>query len=211
MDLHKHKTILALGAHPDDVELGSAGLIARYADSGAEVYVAVMSRCDDQFDESEKDTLIGECRGAANILGISETFIHDFTNKELPEHRIEIMDIYNGYQSELNPDLILIPFLDDPHQDHSAVAYSAVRTFRGNETILQYEILRHGSYTFMPTLFVDISKYIEKKIEALNCYKSQMKRRAYFDEETFKALAKTRGAQSGYNYAEGFVIYKMFW
>ena len=209
--LDTYKKILALGAHPDDVELGCAGLIAKCVNSGAEVYVAVMSKCDDQFDESEKETLIGECRRAASVLGISETFIYDFPNKELPEHRIEIMDIYNRYQKELNPDLVLIPFLDDPHQDHSAVAYSAIRTFRGTETILQYEILRHGSYTFTPTLFVDISKYIEKKLKALNCYKSQIKRRAYFDEESFKALARTRGAQSGYNYAEGFVIYKMFW
>jgi len=211
MDLNKTKTILALGAHPDDVELGCAGLIARYADSGAEVYVVIMSKCDDQFDEPEKETLIGECRSAANVLGISETFFYDFPNKELPEHHIEIMDIYNRYQIEFKPDLLLIPFLDDPHQDHSAVAYSAIRTFRGTETILQYEILRHGSYTFTPTLFVDITKYIEKKIDALNCYKSQKKRRAYFDEESFKALARTRGTQSGYNYAEGFVIYKMFW
>lgn len=209
--LATYKKILALGAHPDDVEIGCAGLIARYADSGAEVYVAVMSKCGDQFEESEKETLMGECRKATSVLGISETFIHDFPNKELPEHRIEIMDINNGYQRELNPDLILIPSLDDPHQDHSAVAHSAIRTFRGNETILQYEILRHGSSTFTPTLFVDISKYIDKKLKALNCYKSQIKRRAYFDEESFKALTKTRGAQSGYNYAEGFVIYKMFW
>ena len=188
-----------------------AGLIARYVDSGAAVYVAAMSKCDDQFDKNEKDLLIRECHEAAHVLGISETFIHDFPNKELPEHRIEIMDIYNSYQSEFNPDLVLIPFLDDPHQDHSAVAHSAIRTFRGNETILQYEILRHGSHTFTPTLFVDISKYIDKKLKALDCYKSQMKRRAYFEEESFKALARTRGAQSGYNYAEGFVIYKMFW
>lgn len=207
----KFKKILALGAHPDDIEMGCAGLIAKFVDAGAEVYGGIMSKCDDQFTEENKGMLVEECRNAAKVGGINEIFFHDFPNKELPEYRTEIMNVYTNYQKELNPDLVLIPFLDDPHQDHSAVAYSAIRTFRGTEAILQYEILRHGSYTFTPTLFVDISKYLEKKLKVLNCYKSQIKHRSYFDQESFKALARTRGAQSGYDYAEGFVIYKIFW
>lgn len=211
MPLQTHKKILALGAHPDDIELGCSGLILKSIDSGSEIYTAVMSRCDDQFTEEEKGALTREYSNSANILKISKTFLYDFPNKELPEHRIEIMNIFNHMQHDINPDLVLIPSLQDPHQDHSAVAASAIRTFRGTETILQYEILRHGSHTFTPTLFVDISNYLDKKLEVLNCYKTQLKRRAYFDNESFKALARTRGAQSGYNFAEGFVIYKMFW
>lgn len=211
MPFQNHKKILALGAHPDDIEMGCAGLIAKSVDMGAEVYTAVMSKCDDQFTEDKKGALVQEYCSSANVLGVSKTFLYDFPNKELPEHRIEIMDIFNAMQKELSPDLVLIPFLNDPHQDHRAVATSAIRTFRSTETILQYEILRHGSHTFTPTLFVDISDYLDKKLEALGCYKTQFERRAYFDNESFIALARTRGAQSGYDYAEGFVIYKMFW
>ncbi|MCK4827116.1 PIG-L family deacetylase [bacterium] len=211
MPFQNHKKILAIGAHPDDIELGCAGLIAKCVDMGAEVYTSVMSRCDDQFTEEEKGALKHEYCSSTNLLGISKTFLYDFPNKELPEHRIEIMDILNNMQRDISPDLVLIPSLNDPHQDHSAVASSAIRTFRGTETILQYEILRHGSHTFTPTLFVDIADHLDKKLEALSCYKTQLERRAYFDNESFKALARTRGAQSGYEFAEGFVIYKMFW
>jgi len=60
-------------------------------------------------------------------------------------------------------------------------------------------------------LFIDIRDTLEAKVRALKEYKSQFKVRAYFDEESFRSLARTRGAQSGYDYAEGFVVYKMFW
>lgn len=211
MTINNYKKILAIGAHPDDIEMGCSGLIRQFTDIGARVWTTTMSKCDDQFTDEEKGKLVEECSNSSHILGIHKTLLNDFPNKELPEHRIEIMDIFNNLQKEIKPDLILIPSLNDPHQDHSEVANCAVRTFRGIETILQYEILRHGSFTFTPTLFVDISDYIETKVKALCCYKSQVSRRAYFDEESFRALARTRGAQSGYTYAEGFVIYKMFW
>ena len=211
MMFENYKRIITIGAHTDDIEMGCAGLISKCIDSGAEVHSVIMSKCDDQFAEKEKGRLECEFNDSMNSLGVTNSHLYDFPNKELPEHRIEIMDIFNRLQLEIKPDLVLIPFLNDPHQDHSTVAYSAIRSFRGTETVLQYEILRHGSYTFTPTLFVDISEHMERKLKALACYKSQASSRAYFDSESFKALAKTRGAQSGYNYAEGFVIYKMFW
>lgn len=203
--------ILALGSHPDDIEIGCGGFIAKSKKSGSKVYLAIMSKCNDQFPEEEKDKLVKEFNKSAKVLGADETFAHDFPNMMFPEHRKEIMDVLTKLQAKLKPTLVLIPFLDDPHQDHSTLAHSAVRTFRSNETILQYEILRHGSHTFTPTLFVNISDYLDTKLKALECYQSQMTSRAYFDRESFKSLAKARGAQSGYDYAEGFVIYKMFW
>jgi LmbE family N-acetylglucosaminyl deacetylase len=64
---------------------------------------------------------------------------------------------------------------------------------------------------FTPNLFVDITRYIGRKIKMLDCYATQRERRAYFDDESFRGLARARGAQAGYDYAEGFVIYKMLW
>ena len=211
IEMIKYKKVLAISPHPDDAELGCGGLIAKFRDIGSEVYLATMSKCNDQFGEDEQDKLLEECSNASSNLGVTETFFYSFPNKELPKYQNDMMDIFNKLQIELKPDLVLIPYLKDPHQDHNAVAHTAIRAFRGLEAILQYEILRHSSYTFTSTLFVDISNYLEIKIKALTCYKSQIERRAYFDEESFRALARTRGAQSGFNYAEGFVVYKMFW
>jgi LmbE family N-acetylglucosaminyl deacetylase len=120
------------------------------------------------------------------------------------------MDVLNELQGEVEPDIILIPDLQDPHQDHATVGNCAVRTYRSRETILQYEILRHGSATFTPNLYVDITAHLEKKLDAVKCYESQKTKRKFFDADSIQALAKTRGFQSGYDYAEGYQVYRIF-
>ncbi|PKP51801.1 MAG: hypothetical protein CVT90_02950, partial [Candidatus Altiarchaeales archaeon HGW-Altiarchaeales-3] len=141
MNIKKYKRILAVGAHPDDIECGCSGFIAWCIEAEIEVHFCAMSRCDNQFGEDEKDRLITECKNSANILGVKTKIpIYDIPNMELPEHRREVMKILDEKQREIKPELVLIPFINDPHQDHETVAKAAVRTFRSNETILQYEI-----------------------------------------------------------------------
>lgn len=202
--------VLALGAHPDDIELGCGGSLARFRDEGSDLHSAVFSTCGDETPADPK-LRAREYAVAAKSLGVKRPVVYDLPNRELPEHRHEIMREMERLQENLGPDLVLIPFLEDPHQDHETVARAAVRTFRRRETILQFEILRYGSHTFTPSLFIDITGTLDRKLNALRRYKSQFGRRAYFDEESFRSLARTRGAQSGYSYAEGFVVYKMFW
>ena len=202
--------VLALGAHPDDTELGCGGSLVKLGALGSKLHVATFSRCGDETPDNP-ETRTAEYRAASKIIGVDRPIIYDFPNRELPEHRNEIMAEMEKLQSQLEPDLVFIPFLEDPHQDHETVARAAIRTFRRRETVLQFEILRYGSHSFTPSLFIDITDSIERKIEALARYESQLKRRAYFDNESFRSVARTRGAQSGYDYAEGFVVYKMFW
>ena len=210
MNFESNQKILAIGAHPDDIEIGCGGFLMKLKAKSAELWYAAMSKCNNQFSEEEQDTLVREQAAAAEILGIDHTRIFDFPNKELPENRREIMDVMNELQAEIEPDIVLIPHLSDPHQDHSTVGHCAIRTFRSRETILQYEILRHGSATFSPNVYVDITEYLDKKIGAIKCFSSQKVKRKFFDEESFKALARTRGFQSGYDFAEGFVAYRIF-
>ena len=207
----KNRTILAIGAHPDDIEMGCGGTLAKLKKDGAEIYTAIMTKCEDECTKKDSDTRIKEYYAAVKILGVKKAFAFDFPNRHLPKHEIDITDEFSRLQEQIKPDLIFCPYLDDSHQDHSAVARSAVRSFRKDESIIQYEILRYGSHTFTPNLFVDITKYMPIKLKMLACHASQKERRAYFDEESFKGLARTRGAQAGYDYAEGFVIYKMLW
>ncbi len=204
------RRILALGAHPDDIELGCAGSLLKFGSLGSELRAAVFSRCSDETPD-DATLRTREFDEAARLLGVKKPLAHNFPNRRLPEHQFEIMVCMEKLQSEIEPDLVLVPFLDDPHQDHEAVARAAVRTFRRRETVLQYEILRYGSHSFTPSLFIDIGETLNRKIDALRRYRSQFEKRAYFDEESFRSLARTRGAQSGCDYAEGFVIYKMYW
>lgn len=201
---------LALGAHPDDIELGCGGSLVLAAKGGVVLHAAVMSRCEDEVAKGEPDLRAREFLRACEVTAATP-HVYGLPNRELPEHRRDVMNILERLQEEVRPDLVLIPFLEDPHQDHSTVALAAIRTFRRNETILQYEILRYGSHSFTPSLFVDITQTLKTKLAALRCYDSQFGTRAYFDEESFLSLARTRGAQSGCAYAEGFVLYKMFW
>jgi len=210
MDLGRHPIVLAVGAHPDDIELGCGGSLLRLADGGSQLYSAVFSRCEDES-PAERNLRADEYELAAREIGIKKPFLFDFPNRRLPEHSHAIMGEMAKLQETIAPDLVLVPFLDDPHQDHETVAHAAVRTFRRRETVLQFEILRYGSHSFTPSLFIDITSTLDRKIAALRNYKSQFRKRAYFDEESFRSLARTRGAQCGYDYAEGFVIYKMFW
>ena len=203
---------MAIGAHPDDIEMGCAGTLARIQEMGTEVHCVVMSICEEEQSKEESDIRKNEFTAASEILGIKTCTAQNFPNRELPNHSTEIMDYLGSLQSELQPELVLIPWMEDSHQDHSALAYAAIRSFRKNETIIQYEILRYGSHTFTPNLFVDITKHINTKLTALECYKTQKaKRGIYFDKRSYEALAITRGAQVGFEYAEGFVSYKHLW
>jgi LmbE family N-acetylglucosaminyl deacetylase len=209
-----------VGAHPDDVELGSGGFLAKCIDCGCEAHYVVLSPCKKNTGlDHAPETLVNEAKKATATLGIKQenvTFF-DFENTRLPSHAHEIRTTLEGIRNQVKPSLVLCPSTTDPHQDHATVGMESLRTFRSGEFVFAYELLRHGSYLFDPNLFVDISKYMETKIKALLCYKSQIGKRSYFAPETFRALARTRAAQAGYGYdpktylyAEAFTILKMY-
>lgn len=207
--LARFRTVLAIGAHPDDCEIGCGGSIAAAKLAGADGHVAALSRCEDEVFKGDKSAREKEFLLATKTLDVTP-HLYRLPNREFPEHRQEIMRILEQMQEEIRPDLVFFPSLEDPHQDHNTVAEAVIRTFRRKETLLEYEILRHSSHTFTPTLFIDISSTLSAKLEALREYKSQIATRAYFDEESYRSLARTRGAQSGCEFAEGFMVYMMY-
>jgi len=211
--------ILAIGAHPDDCELGCGGFLAKCIDQGHEVHYAVLSPCrKNKVTDHPPETRVNEAKEATLVLGIKKenvTFL-DFEDTMLPIHAHEIRVALDKIRAETLPELILCPSLKDTHQDHATVGIETLRTFRSGEFIFAYEVLRHGSYLFDPNLFVDITEYMDTKLRALMCYKTQLGR-SYFTPKSFRALAATRGAQAGYGYkpetyqyAEAFEIVKMY-
>ncbi len=207
--LARYRNVLGVGAHPDDLEIGCGGSLAAARQAGAQVHSVVLSRCEDESPKIDRDQREKEFRAASAVLG-TKPQLFEIPDREFPEHRREIMLILERLQDALRPDLVFLPSLDDPHQDHNTLAHAVVRTFRRKETLLQYEILRHGSHTFTPTLFVDITNTLATKLRALREYQSQLNTRPYFDEDSFRSLARTRGAQSGCEYAEGFMVQMMY-
>ncbi len=201
------KNILVLAPHTDDGEFGAGASIAKFLEQGAKVTYAAFSTAEESVpDGMPKDILKTEVRAATKALGIAEEnlIIFNYQVRKLNYARQEILEELIRIRKENNFDLVLMPSLKDIHQDHTTVAQEGLRAFK-NTTILGYELI-WNNLSFDTTSFVTLDKkHIEKKIEALKCYKSQYSR-PYASEEFVWALAKTRGVQIGVGYAECFEV-----
>ncbi len=205
--LTKFKNVYVLAPHTDDGELGAGGTIAKLVEQGANVYYFAFSAAETSVPEGfPKDVLKTEVLKATAKLGIKKenVIIYNYEVRKLNYARQEILEDLMNRRKELRPDLILMPSLNDIHQDHSTIAQEGLRAFK-NTTILGYELI-WNNLTFDTTSFVKLEKiYIQAKCNALKEYKSQGSR-DYMSEEFIYALAKTRGVQIGSEYAESFEV-----
>ena len=199
--------ILVLAPHTDDGELGCGGAIARFVEEGKDVfYVAFSTARTSVTPEFPDNILESEVRAATKVLGISEDnlIIFDYPVRHFPEHRQAILDNLIKLREKITPGLIFAPSLNDIHQDHQVIAAEGLRAFK-RHTILGYE-LPWNNIVFETRNFIPLAKrHIEKKIEALRCYKSQS-HREYLSEEFIWSLARTRGTQIEGGYAEAFEV-----
>jgi len=189
------KTVFVLAPHADDLEFGCGGLIARLADSGSDIYSLVFSAAEERKEEMIK---------ASSILGVKKTFIFNLPIRNLGKHRQAILDKLIKMKEKFKPDLVIQPCLNDIHQDHQIIAMEGIRAFKGTN-LWGYEVLANN-LIFDFQLFIKINETdLEKKIKAIECYKSQNHRR-YLDEDFIRSLAKVRGVQIGSRYAEAFNV-----
>lgn len=205
--LKKFKTVYVLAPHTDDGELGAGGTISKLIESGADVYYFAFSTArlsvPKGFDE---DILKIEVVKATDKLGIKKenVIIYDYQVRKLNYARQEILEDLIKHRKELKPDLVLMPSLNDIHQDHSTIAQEGLRAFK-NTTILGYELI-WNNLTFNTTSFIKLEKkHIQSKCNALKEYESQGAR-DYMSEEFIFSLARTRGVQIGCKYAEAFEV-----
>jgi N-acetylglucosamine malate deacetylase 1 len=205
--LSKFKNVLVLAPHTDDGELGAGGTISKLVESGANVYYVAFSAAEESVPkEFDKNILRTEVLNATSKLGIKKenVTVYKYKVRNLNYARQDILDNLISQRRGIKPDLVLMPSLNDVHQDHNAVAQEAVRAFKGT-TILGYELI-WNNLTFNTTSFVKLDKKcIQAKCDALKEYKSQGQR-DYMSEEFIFALAKTRGVQIGSEYAESFEV-----
>lgn len=203
----KNKKIVVLAPHTDDGELGCGGSIAKFIENENEVICVAYSIAEDSVPEGfEKDTLAVEFNKAMLTLGLEQKNIiyHRFKVRHFPEYRQEILQNMIDIRKEHQPDIVFIPSLNDIHQDHQVVANEGLRAFKKN-SILGYE-MPWNNLVFETRCFISLDrKHIQKKVDALACYKSQG-HRTYLNEEFIFGLAKTRGTQFESDYAEAFEV-----
>lgn len=199
--------ILILAPHTDDGEFGCGASISKWIEEGKEVYYATFSACKHavlpQFPE---DILITEVKAATASLGIppENLILFDYGVRTFNYHRQEILDELIRLRQKIQPDMVVMPSMNDIHQDHKTIAEEGLRAFKFC-SILSYE-MPWNNLTFNATYFQTIDqKHLTKKQEALKLYKSQA-HRPYSHPDFINGLATTRGIQINTKWAEAFEI-----
>lgn len=208
--LESFKNVYVLAPHTDDGELGAGGTISKLIELGANVYYFAFTSAEESVPEGyPKDILKKELIYATEKLGIKKenVVIYDYKVRKLNYARQEILEDLIKQRNKIKPDLVLIPSLNDIHQDHSTIAHEGLRAFK-NTTIFGYELI-WNNLTFNTTSFVQLEeRHIKAKCEALKKYESQSFRE-YMSEEFIFSLAKIRGVQIGCSFAESFEVIRL--
>lgn len=196
----KPKVVLALGAHPDDVELGCAGVLHCASIAGAKVIVVFLTKGEKSGDPEVR---VEESKRAFASLGIKDVFFGAFRDTEIPNSHEAIRFMENFYEL-YKPSIILTHTIHDTHQDHRQVGWLSFSAFRNAPRLLAYETPR-ATGEFYPSFFVDIHNHVNCKWNALKCHVSQMQKR-YITYESMINLSSFRGSQAGLVAAEAFEV-----
>lgn len=220
MPKNKNK-ILIIAPHPDDEVLGCGGTIKKYSSQGSEISLCIVTKgySPDWSEEFQKN--IKKSTEASNkILGIKKTYYLDFPTAKLDTiAQKEINDSILKCVEEVNPDEVFIPFSGDASKDHRLIFESFLVAARPKpglaiKRILSYEVLSETEWGsqitekgFLPNVYMDISETLKQKIEAIQCYKSELKEIPHPRSlEIIRALAEKRGSEAGLDAAEAFVL-----
>lgn len=197
--------ILALGAHPDDIEYGCGGTFLKFARRGENIFFMVLTR--GEFG-GKAETRQSEQEQAIRLLGVKKIFWGGYVDTELPNERIIITGIDKVIE-EVNPDEVYVNSPQDIHQDHRALAECALAATRYVKKVFFYE--DYTSVNFEPDIFVDIEDVLEEKQKLIKIFTSQVAK-AYPTRldmvESVRAIANFRGFQGKVKYAEGFKAFR---
>lgn len=213
----KSQRILVLAPHGDDEVLGCGGVIAKYARLGAQIGVCIATEPYEPLWSAEYvRRRPKEIAKAHRALGVKKTFMLGFPTVKLDMvGQKEINDKLADVVRKFRPEVIYIPHAGDLNRDHRIVHEAALvcaRPVKGNtiREVYAYETLSEtewGIAPFVPTVYEDVRRSMHAKLSAMRAYGSEVKLFPHpRSPEAIEALAKKRGAESGYERAEAFVL-----
>ncbi len=192
---YKQKIILFIGAHPDDVEIGSGGCMARHFTQGDSINILTLSS---GGSGGHFATRREEAKKAAEIFH-ANLFLKDLTDTEISH--VDTINLIDEVVQQIEPTHVYTHSIHDVHQDHRNVHHASIVACRGVPNLYCY-LSPSTSIYFKPNLFVEITNYIDKKLEVLAVYKSQVSKRPYLQEDMIRATARYWGRYSNYGLAE---------
>ena len=216
--------VLVVAVHPDDETLGCGGTLLKHKANGDEIHWLIATDIAEfeGFDKSVVDERNAEIKEVEKLYSFDSVYKLGLSTTKVDEYHIsELITKISSVVNEIKPNIIYLPFKGDVHSDHKYIfdaAYSCTKSFRYPfvKKIYMMEALSETEFSlstkedsFVPNVFVNISDYIDKKIEAMKIYKSEIGEHPFpRSEKNIRALATYRGATSGCDCAESFILIK---
>jgi LmbE family N-acetylglucosaminyl deacetylase len=200
--------ILAIGPHPDDIEIGCSGTLIKYAKKGHDVFFLIITKGEKG---GKPEARYQEQMKAAEIVGAKDVFWGGLTDTELLDRGNEIIHLVELHIQRIQPKFIFVNFYDDTHQDHRTVNRSVLSATRYVRNVMFYEVPTTNNFT--PNIFVDIGSVFESKLEVLRAHSSQVMKTNIPDLSIIdiaKSSAHFRGVQGRVPLAEGFIPERLF-
>lgn len=176
--------VLAIGAHPDDVEIGVGGILLRHAAAGHEVAVLTLTGGEQGGEAAARAV---ESQSAADLLG-ARLFHTDLRDTSVSDDGTTIA-VIKRVVDEVLPTTVYTHTARDVHQDHRNVHHASLVAARGIPRVYCYQA-PSTTVEFKPTRFVAIDPYLDRKLEVIRAYASQTAVRSYLDEELLRATAR---------------------
>lgn len=214
------KKVLVIAVHPDDETLGCGGTLFKHKENGDEIHWLICTTLDEKHDYFEKRE--NEIKKVTKVYNLDSVQNLRLKTMHIDEYTMsELIEKISNVVTKIEPSIVYFPFKGDVHSDHRKIfeaAYSCTKSFRYPfiKKIYMMEALSETEFapsmkedSFIPNVFVDISAFMDKKIEIMKIYEGEMAPHPFpRSERNLRALGTFRGATAGCEYAESFMLLK---
>jgi N-acetylglucosamine malate deacetylase 1 len=209
--MSKKQSVIAFGAHPDDLEIGMGGTLAKLARLGYDVNLVIATLPNFVKTDIKEQRRI-EATMSAKTLGCKSPQFLDLSPDEITIGR-KFVTMIDEIINKHKPEAVFTQWIGDSHQDHQALTRAVIAASRDSNNLFMYETTIPGGLTenaFRPQLYIDITETLEAKSNALDCFHSQKNNRCgnlWIDAVVGRC--SYRGYQMNVKYAEAFEVVKV--
>lgn len=196
--------VLAVGAHPDDIEIGCGGTMKKHILDGDTVHYVIATNGEKGGNSIHR---VEEAKKAASIMGVESVYFLGLPDGYV-SHDCTTVTLLDRLISEFSPTIVYVHSLRDYHQDHSTIARATLSASRNMHNSIFFYEAPSTTHEFIPIAFKDISNTFESKIDCISQFCSQEKK-SYVERQAVINLAQFRGKMISTEYAEAFEVVRL--